>query len=253
MPTRNRGKEGRDDLLFGDLKMQLKIREAVTDVSYLLSRGFAEKSSVQLVGNRYRLNARQQKAVQGMSASTAQVTQRKSTHVPLDQLKDQTVIIDGFNILIILESFFSGAYVFKGMDDSYRDVSSVHGTYKRVQQTEEVLIAVGDFLQKAQVKEVIWIFDQPVSNSGRMKTLLYTLSCRPDRRARTCLAGRQERTYPWQILLEYNPDKILAQSNHIITTSDAWILDRAKQWFNLSGAIIEANQAEKPNTILFPE
>ncbi|MFC4635101.1 DUF434 domain-containing protein [Dokdonia ponticola] len=53
MTTRNRGKEGRDDLLFGDPKMRLKIKEAVTDVSYLLSRGFAEKSSVQLVGNRY--------------------------------------------------------------------------------------------------------------------------------------------------------------------------------------------------------
>lgn len=239
MPTRNRGKEGRDDLLFGDPKMQLKIREAVTDVSYLLSRGFAEKSSVQLVGNRYRLNARQQKAVQGMSASTAQVTQRKSTHVPLDQLKDQTVIIDGFNILIILESFFSGAYVFKGMDDSYRDVSSVHGTYKRVKQTQEVLIAVGDFLQKAQVKEVIWVFDQPVSNSGQMKTLLSTLS--------------RKHTYPWQILLAYNPDKLLAESNHIIASSDAWILDRAAQWFNLSGAIIEVHQTKETHTILLSQ
>lgn len=239
MTTRNRGKEGRDDLLFGDPKMQLKIKEAVTDVSYLLSRGFAEKSSVQLVGNRYKLNARQQKAVQGMSASVAQVTQRKSTQVALDQLKDQTVIIDGFNVIIILESFFSGAYVFKGMDGCYRDVSSVHGTYKRVQQTQDILIAVGDFLQKAQVKEVIWIFDQPVSNSGRMKTLLYTLS--------------RKRTYPWQILLEYNPDKILAQSNHIIASADAWILDRAARWFPLSGTIIEAHQTEKPNTILLPE
>ena len=83
MPTRNRGKEGRDDLLFGDPKMQLKIKEAVTDVSYLLSRGFSEKSSVQLVGHRYRLNARQQKAVQGMSAATKQVTHRKTTRVCL--------------------------------------------------------------------------------------------------------------------------------------------------------------------------
>lgn len=115
MTTKNRGKEGRDDLLFGDSKMQLKIREAVTDVSYLLSRGFAEKSAVQLVGNRYKLNARQRKAVQGMSASAAQVTQRKSKQLLLDELKDQTMIIDGFNILIILESFFSGAYVFKGL------------------------------------------------------------------------------------------------------------------------------------------
>jgi hypothetical protein len=238
MTTRNRGKEGRDDLLFGDSKMQGKIKEAVTDVSYLLSRGFSEKSSIQLVGNRYKLNTRQQKAVQGMSAAAPQVSLRKSTNVAIDQLKDQTVIIDGFNIIIILESFFSGAYVFKGVDDCYRDVSSVHGTYKRVQQTQEVLIAVGHLLQEAQVKEVIWVFDQPVSNSGRMKTLLGTLS--------------RKRTYPWRIVLDYNPDKVLAQSDHIIVSSDAWILDRAQRWFNLSGTIIEALQTTDTNTILFP-
>lgn len=238
MTTRNRGKEGRDDLLFGAIKAQEKIKEAVIDVSYLLSRGFSEKSSVQLVGNRYKLNARQQKAVQGMSAAAAQVTQRKSTNVAIDQLKDQTVIIDGFNIIIILESFLSGAYVFKGVDDCYRDVSSVHGTYKRVQQTQEVLITVGDFLQEAQVKDVIWVFDQPVSNSGRMKTLLGELS--------------RKRTYPWQIILDYNPDKVLAESDHITASSDAWILDRAQRWFNLSGTIIETLQTKDTDTILLP-
>ncbi|GGG23545.1 hypothetical protein GCM10011344_25370 [Dokdonia pacifica] len=236
MTTRNRGKEGRDDLLFGDPKMQYNIKEAVTDISYLLSRGFSEKSSVQLVGHRYRLNARQQKAVQGMSAATKQVIHRKTTRVFINQLKDQTLVIDAFNILIILESFFSGAYVFKGLDDCYRDVSSVHGTYKRVQQTQEVLIAVGDFLKEAQVKEVIWVFDQPVSNSGRMKMLLGELS--------------RKRNYAWQCILEYNPDKILAESTHIVASSDAWILDRAQRWFNLSGAIIETSQTEKTGTIL---
>jgi len=230
MTTRNRGKEGRDDLLFGDPKMQRNIKEAVTDVSYLLSRGFSEKSSVQLVGHRYRLNTRQQKAVQGMS-TTAEPT------VAVSQLKDQTLIIDAFNILIILESFFSGAYIFKGLDDCYRDVSSVHGTYKRVQQTQDVLIAVGDFLKEAQVKKVIWVFDQPVSNSGRMKMLLGELS--------------RKRTYKWQCILEYNPDKMLAESTHIIASSDAWILDRAQRWFNLSGAIIENFKTQETNTILF--
>lgn len=238
MPTRNRGKEGRDDLLFGDSKMQQRVKEAVTDVSYLLSRGFSEKSSVQLAGNRYKLNARQQKVVQGMSAATSQVTQRKSTQVTIDQLKDQTVIIDGFNIIIILESFLSGAYVFKGIDDCYRDISSVHGTYKRVQQTQEVLITVGDFLQEAQVKNVIWVFDQPVSNSGRMKTMLGELS--------------RKRNYAWHSILEYNPDKVLAESTHIVASSDAWVLDRVKRWFNLSGTIIEAHSSKNSELILTP-
>jgi len=53
--------------------------------------------------------------------------------------------------------------------------------------------------------------------------------------------------------LDYNPDKVLAQSNHVVASADGWILDSAARWFNLSGAIIEAHQTEKPNTILLPE
>jgi len=61
MTTRSRGKEGSDDRLFGDKKMQSKMQEAIKDQSYLLSRGFSEKSSLQLVGNRYKLNTTRSK------------------------------------------------------------------------------------------------------------------------------------------------------------------------------------------------
>lgn len=74
MPNkRNRGKNSNDDSLFGSEIIQQKLKEAIVDICYLLSRGYAEKSSVQLVGNKHRLNVRQQQAVRGMSASQQQV------------------------------------------------------------------------------------------------------------------------------------------------------------------------------------
>jgi len=223
---RNRGKEGRDDLLFGTEKMQERIIEACQDMHYLLSRGFAEKSSVQLVGNKYRLNARQQQVLQGMSASQQQIDKRLSTLISIDKLKDKTVIIDGFNLLIILESALSGAYVFKGLDDCYRDIAGVHGTYKRVNQTLDVLSLVGDYLEDNNVGHVLWVLDKPVSNSGRLKGILYELAT--------------EKGYHWDVVLENNPDKVVAESEHIAVSSDAWVLDRAKRWFNLAGVLIES-------------
>ena len=98
---KNRGKEGKDDVLFGTPKMLGKIKEAVIDMQYLLSRGYGQKSSLQLVGNRHRLNARQQQAVMGMSASVEQVKQRAATCIHLEDLKGETIIIDGFNLIII--------------------------------------------------------------------------------------------------------------------------------------------------------
>ncbi|MDH7446139.1 DUF434 domain-containing protein [Aquimarina sp. 2201CG14-23] len=235
MTTRNRGKEASDDRLFGDPKMQKKLKEGAKDMCCLLSRGFAEKSSLQLVGNRYRLNARQQKALQGMSASKQQILLRAEKGISTDNLKCKTVAIDGFNLLIILESAMSGAYVFKGLDGYYRDVSGVHGTYKRVKKTKAAVLLIGNILQELGVNYVHWYFDAPVSNSGRLKTILKTLA--------------EKYQFPWQILLDNNPDKLLAESDHIVISSDAWILDRAKQNFNLGAYLIE-NKIPKASIVI---
>jgi len=225
MPIKNRGKEASDDRLFGNPKMQEKLKEAAKDMLYLLGRGYAEKSSLQLVGNRYRLNTRQQRALQGMSASEQQIISRTEKSIAPKDLKGKTLAIDGFNILIILESAMSGAYVFKGLDGYFRDVAGVHGTYKRVKKTEEVLLLIGNVLKELQVTAVKWYFDTPVSNSGRLKTILRELA--------------EQYQFPWNIYLDNNPDAVLADTDHIVVTSDAWILDRANKNSNLAEHLIE--------------
>jgi len=228
-PNRNRGKNSGDDQLFATSKQQSSLREALRDMHYLLSRDFPPASSLALVGNRYRLNKRQQLALQGMSAAEADIQNRKSRQLSSSQLRGETVWLDGFNILILLETLFSGGYVFKGLDGCYRDISSVHGTYKRVNQTEDALIRVGNTLKQLETAKVIWIFDSPVSNSGRLKTFCYELAA--------------QHNFPWDIHLENSPDKFLVQNNRTTITSDAWVLNNCSLWFNLGAHIIGSLQA----------
>lgn len=216
---KNRGKEASDDDLFGTEKIQLKLKEAVTDLSYFLSRGYGEKATLALVGNRYRLNSRQQQAVRGMSASQSQIEDRQSKEIQSSDLEGKEIAIDGFNALILLESILSNAYVFKGQDGFIRDLSSVHGTYKRVKQTSLAIEMIADFYIKEKIKTIYWFFDKPVSNSGRLKKMIEEIAL--------------ENQYDWKVELVYNPDKVIAESNWIAVTSDAWILDNASANFNL--------------------
>ena len=225
--AKNRGKEGRDDYLFGKDFMKRKIKEAVSDMSFLLERGYGESSSCELVGNRYKLNKRQQQAIKGMSAAESAVKSRSEKELEKHILSDKEIIIDGFNQIILFESMLSNAYLFKGRDGAFRDLSSLHGTYKSVNQTEEALRLIGDFFNLNKVKKIIWVFDQPVSNSGRMKTKLLSIA--------------EEHEYNWEVILENNPDKMIAKSKLVAVTSDAWILDRVENWFNLMREIIPAN------------
>jgi len=165
---KSRGKQGRDDHLFGETFMQRKIKEAVSDMSFLLERGYGESSSCELVGNRYKLNKRQQQAVKGMSAGVSSVLNREKRKVKDEELKGATVIIDGFNQLILLESILSEAYIFKGKDGAYRDLSNLYGTYKSVNQTPKAIALFADFFNKNKVSKVIW-------NNSREQTYCHNI------------------------------------------------------------------------------
>jgi hypothetical protein len=231
--TRNRGKQSSDDKSFSKKWLPI-FRDAVDDLGYLLGRGYAENSSLQIVGNRYKLNKRQRNAIIRMSCAPQTIISRKKSACEVIDLKEELIEIDGFNLLILLESALSGAYIFKGRDGLYRDISSVHGSYKRVVKTEDAIILVGETLKKMEVQAVKWYLDQPVSNSGRLKSRLLELSNIHD--------------FNWEVALVFDPDKVLAKSKHIVISSDGWILDHAQQWFNLGAFIIE-NQLNDVNII----
>ncbi len=224
MNNRNRGKNTGDDTLFGSEKQLSKLKLAVEDMQYMLSREYPEKAASDLVGNRYRLKTRQIQALRGASASIQQLDNRQLKHVDISDLKDKTVYLDGFNVLILLESLLSEAYVFEGLDGCIRDLSGVHGTYKRVNQTLRAVELVASFYRKNQIHQLVWIFDKPVSNSGRIKQIV--------------LEFAEEHHLNWEADLQYNPDKFLAESSAIVISSDAWILDHCKEWFNLIGYLI---------------
>lgn len=225
MNNRNRGKNTGDDNLFGSEKQISKLKLAVQDMQYLLTKGYAEKASSELVGNRYRLKTRQIQALRGASASDIQIHDRKLKQLSTSDLKDKTIYLDGFNVLILLESLLSEAYIFEGADGCFRDLSGVHGTYKRVNQTLKAIELVAEFFQKNRVQKLVWVFDQPVSNSGRIKQIILDFAL--------------ENKLNWEAELQYNPDKFLAESSEIIISSDAWILDHSKEWFNVIEYLIQ--------------
>lgn len=221
---RSRGKDPHDEELFGSPKEREKLLLALDDMHYLLSKDYPPRATLALVGNRYQLRQRQILALQGMACSKQDMQNLILKELAAENVRSKTIYLDGFNVVIILETLLSGGFVFKGLDSCYRDISSVHGSYKRVKQTEDVLTTVGKALQRLGVERVIWIFDAPVSNSGRLKTLCYEIA--------------EEQGFAWDIYLDNAPDKFLIAENRVIVSSDAWVLNNCYAWFNLVSFII---------------
>ena len=201
-----------------------RLQEAVTDFSMLLTKGYAQKSALTLVGDRFSLTQRQRLAVMRGACSDQQLQSRLQHRVPIDALLRQPIAIDGYNLLITVEAAMSGGLIFKGRDGCFRDLASIHGTYRKVEETVPAVQLIGAFLTDIRITQALWLLDSPVSNSGRLKTLIAQLA--------------RENNWSWEIRLTISPDAELSKMDGIVVSTDSVILDACQRWANLAAEMI---------------
>src|SRR5688572_20917726 len=148
------------------------LRAAVADLSWLLSRAYATPSAVKVVGDRYGLSARQRTAVMRCACPDAALANRRSREVPLADLRGRELLVDGYNVLTTVEVALGGGWILAARDGTFRDMASIHGTYRKVEETRPAIELLGRTLADAGARRVVVYLDQPVSNSGRLKGII---------------------------------------------------------------------------------
>ncbi len=225
----HRGPHPSDEKLFAADKIA-DIRNALADYSLLLTKGYGDKGALKLVGDRFSLTERQRLAVMRSSCSDKQLDSRKRSELQIEQIAGEPLAIDGYNILITVEAAMSGGCIFAGRDGSLRDLASLHGTYRKVEETIPAVTLINEFLKQVKVSKSLWLLDKPVSNSGRLKTLIRELA--------------EENGWECEIKLSISPDHELISTDLIIASSDGIVLNGCKRWVNLARAVIEQHLPE---------
>lgn len=219
----HRGPHPNDDQLFAQAAIPA-LRNATDDLCWLLSREYAARSAVKIVGDRYALLARQRIAVARCACSDEARTGRGSRQIDSSQLQGSELWIDGYNVLTTVEAALAGGAVLHARDECFRDMASMHGSYRKVAETIPAIELIGRVTGESGVQRCRWLLDRPVSNSGRLKAILLDVARR---------AG-----WDWSVQLVQNPDHDLAESDQLVATADSAILDRCSRWFNLARGVV---------------
>ena len=225
---RHRGAHPEDARLFAE-EVLPALRVATAELSWLLGRGYQPKSALKLVGDRHGLRERQRLAVSRAACSDERRESRRAGCVEAGRVRGEELIVDGFNLVITLEAALGGGVLLLCRDGCVRDLSSVHGSYRAVEETERAVLLAGEALASLRPASVVWLFDRPVSNSGRLAGRV--------RRA----AG--ERGWPWTVEVEFNPDRSIVNSGRVAVTSDSNVLDGVERWLNLGRLLVERHVA----------
>lgn len=222
---RHRGRHPDDVQLFGRPESLEKLRQAAGDFVWLLGRRYAPQAALTLVGNRYQLRQRQRQALARAVTAPATARARRRRRVTPTALKGARLQVDTLNQIITIEAALAGGLLLRGHDGALRDLASVHGTYRAVQETMTALDAIGAWLAPLDVTQVEFLIDAVVSNSGRLASRIRRLAT--------------AQGWPWSARLVPSPDPILQRTTAIVATSDSSILDRAARWVDLAAAVIE--------------
>ena len=225
----HRGAHPEDRKLFAADQLP-KLRVAVSELSWLLTRDYAMKSTLKLVGDRYELTERQRLAISRAACSDQSQSRRIARELFASDIVSADLLIDGFNLIVTVEAALSSGVIIRGRDGWWRDLSSVHGSYRAVDETIPAISLVGESLASLQPASVRWLLDRPISNSGRLAKRIRDLA--------------EVNHWIWTVDVVFNPDAEMIESNWIVISSDSHVLDRADRLFNLNAYLIEKVLAE---------
>lgn len=225
----HRGPHPLDSQLFGAEVIPV-LRDAVADLSWLRTRGYAEASALKLVGDRYQLRRRQRVAVGRCACSDSARRARDSRLLGSGEIADRPLLIDGLNVITTIEVALSGGVLLLGRDRCLRDMASFHGSYRLVQETERAVAILLDLIATMRPSDATVYIDRPISNSGRLAGII-----------RTAAAAR---TMHVDARTADGVDEILKASTAVVATADSAILDACKAWVNMARLAVETRRSE---------
>lgn len=149
-------------------KILKRLEDPLLDVRYLLDRKYPKKSVITNVSNHYGLTKNERNILARIACEKDISNDRRRKLVSMEYIHNKKLFIDGFNVLITVESLILGHPVFLCDEGILKDVRSLFRRYKMGFATKEALSMIDMITSKYNPEEIVLIFDSQISKSGEL-------------------------------------------------------------------------------------
>jgi hypothetical protein len=214
--------------------------EACAEYKYLREKGYPEKATLKLVGDKHRLTRIQRNSMfRGIVVEALAQPRRRKIVLPAD-VPGSSLGIDWYNVLITVESYLRGSPIFISEDGIVRDSSATHGSYRRSDITLHALMEIVRELKIMAPSRIDVFLDAPIAFSGLM--------------AEEVRQRLEEIPCPTLVSLAHSADYPLKGYDGIVASSDSVILDIAPRIADLPRWVLQRGFQFTPPLLhdLFP-
>jgi hypothetical protein len=183
------------------------------------------------VGDKYQLAKSERLLLYRCIYSSKESEEHRKKLVPLKDVQNQKIAIDGYNVIITVESMLKNKPLILCDDGYVRDISAVHRKYKQTKITVKTVKTVIETLKSNNIKEAVFLFDAQISKSGELASLTRKIL------KNLGLTG--------EALTVKKADKKTINQSNVVASSDAVIINKAEKIVDLAGEIIKQKAPEK--------
>jgi len=141
---------------------------AVQNLRYLLNQGYPRESAVNFVANHYRFPLNQRHLLARCVFSKIEIVEHRRKAIRAGAVRGKRLGVDGYNVLITLESIFTRKQVVRCGDGYIRDLRAIFGKYRISPATTRALAELLRIIARAKSSHVEFLFDKQVSRSGEL-------------------------------------------------------------------------------------
>lgn len=161
-----------DRQLLPAVQLKEKLSEPAIDIRYLLSRGYTRKSAITFVSDHYRLTEPERYILARLVFSPKRADNRSKKKLGCSQLNGCDVFIDGYNVLITIETALKNEPIWFADDGFLRDTSGIFSNHKITDTTCMAVDEMLSTLANLKVRSANILLDSQMSNSGRLAELI---------------------------------------------------------------------------------
>lgn len=188
-----------------------------------MDRGYPKESAIRFVSDHHRLPEEQRFVLTRVLVASRKAKTRSDKIRPLETIHGSTLFIDGYNVLITVESLLGGRPAYLCDDGFLRDVRGIFRSYRPSELTAPALDLIFDLIASTCPALTEVLLDQQISMSGRLAVMI-----------RRTIA---EHDVPGMVRTVKDVDRQLKRSEGLIATGDGNIIDAAISVVDIPGTI----------------
>ena len=145
------------------------LEEAYRDLKYLLNRGYRKSVALKFVANHYRLTKAERHLLARCVFSDGWIKEVGKKLLSPREIRGRVLAIDGFNVLITLESLLAGKAILCE-DALVRDIEYM-GKYRIHDETEDNVQLITSTLAELSPSKVIFFYGKNNPGSGSVRAI----------------------------------------------------------------------------------